>query len=282
MERISRYDEEVPQLILPITRYKDQLHLFSDDSQCGALDFIYAKHLDKNYFKQVFILLKQHFPRYKFHINKVNERSKLAQYLLKDTEQQARITEKRTCVAINFGDNIDEYYHSLSKSTRQNLRTSFNKLIKNENTYSLKLCMGKNIDNKLLKEQLKLYNMRDFERTGHKKGYFQKLRQRYSDPITIATKSMDGSYSFNLYINGILAAFMVGLETNFNALVVPRLAINSEFAPYSPGKILIYESINYLISNSEIRTLDLSRGDERYKYDMGGASHYNYSFALNF
>lgn len=43
---------------------------------------------------------------------------------------------------------------------------------------------------------------------------------------------------------------------------------------------MIGESIKYLQTNTAIRGLDLSRGDERYKLEMGGVRHYNYRFEI--
>ena len=40
------------------------------------------------------------------------------------------------------------------------------------------------------------------------------------------------------------------------------------------------QSIKYLQEHTSIRGLDLSRGDERYKLEMGGVRHYNYRFEI--
>ena len=47
-----------------------------------------------------------------------------------------------------------------------------------------------------------------------------------------------------------------------------------------PGKLMIAESIKWLQAHTQIRGLDLSRGDERYKLEMGGVCHYNYRFEI--
>ena len=73
---------------------------------------------------------------------------------------------------------------------------------------------------------------------------------------------------------------MTGFATNYNEIVFPYVAIDSTFATYSPGKLMIGESIKYLQKNTTIRGLDLSRGDERYKVEMGGVRHYNYRFEI--
>ena len=46
------------------------------------------------------------------------------------------------------------------------------------------------------------------------------------------------------------------------------------------GKVMINESIKYLQNHKLNLSLDLSRGDERYKFEMGGTKHYNYRISL--
>lgn len=83
--------------------------------------------------------------------------------------------------------------------------------------------------------------------------------------------------TITLDIDGTLAAFMSGLVKD-NVFVVPRLSINNEYRRYSPGIILINEAIKYFISDTKITILDLSQGQESYKYNMGGKEHYTYEF----
>lgn len=82
-----------------------------------------------------------------------------------------------------------------------------------------------------------------------------------------------------LYIDGQLAAFLSGM-TDGVRLVVPRLSINDEYRRYSPGAMLISEAIKMLASQSTIRVLDLSKGEEPYKYQLGGRIHKAYSCRL--
>ena len=72
-------------------------------------------------------------------------------------------------------------------------------------------------------------------------------------------------------------AYMAGLYSETQkAYYVPRLCINDQYAKYSPGIILINETVKSLLSNQTHR-LDLMLGDEPYKTAMGGVLTYNYS-----
>lgn len=73
---------------------------------------------------------------------------------------------------------------------------------------------------------------------------------------------------------------MSGLTSLSGEYIIPRLAINDKYKSYSPGILLINETIKFLISNNKIHTLDLSQGEEEYKYKMGGVKHYSYNFII--
>ena len=57
---------------------------------------------------------------------------------------------------------------------------------------------------------------------------------------------------------------------------IPRLAIDSEYSFYSPGYLMVCETLKWLMINSDIQTLDLMRGGEKYKLDLGGQKYITY------
>ena len=64
---------------------------------------------------------------------------------------------------------------------------------------------------------------------------------------------------------------MSGFKTHDGQIVsIPRLAIDTSFGFYSPGYVLLTEVIRYIAAHPMLQELDLSRGDEKYKFDMGG------------
>ena len=110
--------------------------------------------------------------------------------------------------------------------------------------------------------------------------FFPYLKHRYFSALVWAMEALDSHYTFCLFLNHKPAAFMTGFETNYNEIVFPYVAIDSTFGSYAPGKLMIAESIKWLQEHTQIRGLDLSRGDERYKREMGGICHYNYRFEI--
>ena len=76
-------------------------------------------------------------------------------------------------------------------------------------------------------------------------------------------------------VDGRIAGFMEGyINERKKSLEVPRLAIDDAFSFYSPGMLLLNESVKWLIENSDVRIIDLCRGTEKYKIDMGGVVYH--------
>lgn len=56
------------------------------------------------------------------------------------------------------------------------------------------------------------------------------------------------------------------------SIEINRVAIVHEYKFYSPGILLFHEFIKNHISKG-LRVVDLTVGDEKYKYDLGGKTH---------
>ena len=56
---------------------------------------------------------------------------------------------------------------------------------------------------------------------------------------------------------------------------------NNVFAKYSPGVLALYAYVLNLIECKEILLLDFTRGDEKYKYSLGGVNHYIHDVSFN-
>lgn len=77
-----------------------------------------------------------------------------------------------------------------------------------------------------------------------------------------------------LRLGGRIAASLEGYA-NFHrgALEVPRVSMDDAFAAYGPGRLLVAECLKWMLSATGLSTLDLCRGGERYKYDLGGTCY---------
>ena len=85
----------------------------------------------------------------------------------------------------------------------------------------------------------------------------------------------------NFLIDGEVAAFMFGYINQRNhSLEIPKLAINEKFGFYSPGMLLVDNTVKYLANNTSIKNLDLCRGTEQYKLKMGGKIYPTYKYIV--
>ena len=206
----------------------------------------------------------------------VNENSKLYNLLKNENISNIKTTE---CVKISNLNNYEDYYASLSKNARQNLRTSYNRLNKNFNNPKIEIEIIKGqLDSKLIKTLKTLYLKR---RTTKNKGFISKIKcfmKRFLyEPISKTCGTVSTGFTSILKINGEIASFMQGVYSKHNDVIIPRLVLNDKFAWYSAGMILINETIKKLIDEN-ITCLDLAIGNENYKFVMGGQINLNYKF----
>ncbi len=285
------YDDQQPMkalIIFPLYKKKNSLFIFGDNiSGAGNLDFVYDKNITDEQLLEAFKELANKFKGKSLKLYKVNEISRLYDFF---HEYQDELCEyyhlkaemDRVCVKVIFSNDYEEYFKNLSNNAKSNLRKAYNKCEKANVDIKLEIVQGVLKDKQLLSDLLKIYTKRESERKKRKHHYLPFLKHRYFSALAWAMQALDSHYTFCLFLNGSPVAFMTGFATNFNEIVFPIVAIDSAYSQYAPGKLMISESIKYLQAHTEIRALDLSRGDERYKLEMGGTKHYNYQYILEF
>lgn len=201
---------------------------------------------------------------------KIDERSPLSSF----APQNRHVISN---AEIHFGNDFDEYFKLLSKSVRQNIRTAYNRLTSDGCSVEIKVYEG---GKKLpISDIIDLYCQRHEDKYAVKTGFMKKCFLKTHSFATQLYLHSPNAMTFVLYINGKMAAFMSGLSGN-GRLIVPRLSIEDRFKRYSPGMLLVIETIKYLISSSDIRVLDLSQGQEQYKYNLGAIEHLGFGFKL--
>ena len=90
------------------------------------------------------------------------------------------------------------------------------------------------------------------------------------------------SHFMTAYINDELAAFFnYAFDVNHSEILLMAVGTNEKFVRYSPGVLLIYEYITSQIESKKIRTLDFTRGNEPYKYHLGGSNHLIHSLEFS-
>lgn len=265
------------QVICPIMKIGANAYIAGDLCATGYLDFIYPREIKKEDFDKVFQLLGQKLKGKTFWINKINQSSQMNAWL----KENAECVDKQVCVNIRLPENITDYYNSLSKSVRQNYRTCKNRM-KRENLKWDVVLFGEP-DASTFEKMMDVYIQRESEREKKQISFVQELIQKYCNPVSIYSRKAQKAFTAVLYIEGNVAGFLSGIVTeDEQTIVIPRLAISSKYAVYSPGTVLIYETIDRLIKTSSVRNFDLSRGNEKYKFVMGGKEHLNYNYKICF
>lgn len=169
----------------------------------------------------------------------------------------------------------DDYIGSLSKSVRQNIRTAYNRLNRDAHKLKLNICFGNDNKDRFPEKGLQLYLKGQKARYNHF-GISYWIHFKY---IHYLSRTMNESYSFHasIMIDDNMAAMMQGYyDENRREIQIPRLAIDSEYSFYSPGYLMICETIKWLTKNTDIQALDLMRGGEKYKLDLGGQKYITY------
>lgn len=254
-------------------------HIFSGEIDtlgnvgfCDITDFLYSKELNAAERKECVMLLRDYIGR-SFNLSRLNENSQTLTYL----QDHVRLKSKCDCVNIHFDQDYDNHIVKMSKSVKQNLRTAYNRLNKNGCIYDFKFFIGA--------EQIPPSIKKDTKRI-----YFKRQKECYSRGMSMVAKMIHlfavkylrhdnhslyentNSANASLYINGKIAAFWAGVVNKHgDRVVIPRLAIDDEYRFYSPGYILLSETMKHLDANrGGVRNVDLCRGTEKYKIDLGG------------
>lgn len=204
--------------------------------------------------------------------------------LLRLSQEAAVNAKDSDCVKIDFQGGVDELIKGLSKSVRQNIRTAYNRMKRDEIEFELVIYdisnpIGADSWNRLMGVYLdRLFAKYKKSRLGPIYKYTHSLKYRYVKHDTKSLRHLPNSFHAVLMTNGDIMSFLSAFMSHGkNELMVPRLCINDKYSFYSPGYILLVETLHYLETNGACRVMDLCRGSEKYKMDMGGQIYYTAS-----
>lgn len=256
------FDEGVPVCIAPLVidvTPKRCVRLLGHGTNAGYLDFIYK---DSKYVEEMYRYICEYYCTYEQEFIFVKESSPLYSLMFS--------SEVFNNYAIQI-ESFDDYFAGLSKSTRQNIRTAYNRMQKDGLTYEIRVFEGGSSAIKdVLVELNEIYHKRKAMWLGGTTQFtpWMKTIVLKRDIINKSARKDPNTKTVCLYINDKPVAYFIGL-TYGNGICVPRLAIDTEYGRYSPGIILIME----YLKQENIGTgyvFDLCRGDEKYKSSLKG------------
>lgn len=267
--------------ILPIAVDKKRKKVI-DFSLGAPIDYydVLSSTNDGKFLRACIMKLQEMYAGYEIVLNKINENSSLYPVLCRE-----EVVEIEPCVKIEFSSDVyDDYYQSLSKHQRQNLRTGYNKLqreglIWHLERYDKKHPMPKND----WKKCLAMYEDRCRMKNKKGNGIMQRIaewKNRQINLINILVRRWNRAETFLLYLKGEPVAYMSGMyNEQHDTYYVPRLSCSNQYLKYDAGILMLNESIKILLAEG-VRTVDLTRGNEPYKYAMGGVEHQNFAYNL--
>lgn len=274
--RITRDDEVI--MIAPLAkRYTLKGCYYTSFGATATIafqDFIYADNISMEDMNKCLELLKQ----------------KCGKILFYNVPQDSKLYNALTIIRYPFKENInitipshgsyDDYYGGLDKHARQNMRTAYNRMKTDEMNWSFEVIQGEELNSEVKKELMNVYLCRRKSRYRATSALHEWFIRHYHFN-TIALSRLSNAYYAILRINGKVAAFLAGYtNTSGKYILVPRLAINNEYQRYSPGVVLISETMKVLKTKIHVDELDLSKGNDKYKLTMGGGIYYTYNFEL--
>lgn len=272
-------DNQNTVMIIPLYGRGGQYYLLGDLLMTGHLDFIYEQGISNEEFAQVFTLLRSELKGTKLFLNKISQRSKLNDYLA----LHYPALQKNICVNINFGTDYEAYIGSLSSNTRRRINNMYNRIKREIPSWELEVMMRTPVPRSLEDGILRLYTQKFFDKNHVRADWFLRTSWRYTNPITMSTMRMEDNFNSILRMNGGLVAVLCGYVDNDECTIIsPRGAMDRTYSRYNPGTVVILETIKWLTRNTKVTNLDLSRGNEEYKYALGGKEHYNYSYEIDF
>lgn len=270
-------DQEKNECIIPVLVNKKE-KILANYSHFGPIDYydIITSNPNEVFLKSCLKSLFDNYPEYQVLFENVNEHSILFN-LLDGCEKTVA-----PCVRIEFNSlDYDEYFGSLSKHQRQNIRTAYNKLKKANLNFSVVKYDAKNIiPSDVEKKCKKIYEARCAMKNGQRQGVLARIaaaKERHTNLINLMVRKT-GSAVFVFFVESEPAAYLVCFYDEHRPIVyVPRLTVNVDYMKYDAGILLLNESIKCLLDEG-IAVVDLTRGDEPYKYAMGGVTVNNYTF----
>lgn len=259
------------------------IYLLGSGSYSDYLNAIYKGTVEPDMFGSVLSQIRNDFIGYEIHMDDIRQDTQFLFYLINSTNT---FTEN-VAVQVTKRDTLDEYNKELSKSVRQNLRTAKNRM--NRDGVSYELTVLERTDDKSLIDKLRdIHIERVLEKNMQdRNGFFLRLELKYriykethNNIISNSMKSMEESRIVIVKLNGNISGYLYGLVDK-RAIRILQNCVRSEYKFYSPMFCGAFDYIvQTLYEKDEIDIVDFTRGDEKYKYNLGGEEVKLYSFML--
>lgn len=278
------YVDGTPKAIAPLLvknkNSKREVFLRGHFTGAGNLDFVFLNDFTFEKFELFVREINKSLGCPVWMIDRISEKSITYSYWKNISEIYKGKATKEICVEIPCDVTYDDWYKNLSKSTKQNIRTSYNRLKTDGKNVRYKAFFNQRIPSNLFKDIMVVASKRAIEYDGRNQKWLWRLYYplKCIDPVIKYLRRNENCFFSAVWIDGFLAASLIGIPSNDGRMIIPRLSYSSDFQRYSPGGILVNETMKELCTLSKYNSFDLSRGEEKYKYTYGGIEHYIWDF----
>lgn len=265
------------------------IYMIGQWSFTDYLNFIY-NDFDEECAKAVIAELKKNYPRLSVHFNFVKESNAFDRFLKENYPESG--TGQTICVQTLPHDSFEDYYHSLSKHTRQNIRTGINR----EKNSGIDIHIEKfnTISKQNAEEFFSIYvsrsknkNTVNLRKDGFKNSIFKFYNKKYNNNLKAGLKkfnyltySMENnpqSCLIGIFSGPKKIGFIYCLRENNGDLRNSIVCFDEIYGFYTPGITSFYRYFKDYVYSANERTavtIDMTRGTEKYKYALGGTEHY--------
>lgn len=260
------------------------------DYQC----FIY-REFDKDVFEELIAAFRNKYRVRKITLNFLRQSTQMAVYL--NGREKSRKLFETICVQTLPHDSFEEFHRTMTKYSRQNIRKAFNR--ENKTEMEIHIEEHGRISQKDADEFFSIYlersgvkNELNLKEDGLKKTLIKYTNKRYNtrlkdglnrfNYITYNMVNNPDSYMIGIYNNTRKIGFIYGITEGkiWRNIIV---CFDEEYKYYTPGRTAYFRyfrDILYADGKGTDVTVDMSRGTERHKYELGGTEHYLDSFEL--
>lgn len=261
------------------------IYILGNGSYSDYLNLIYL-HFNPDAFEKLYENIKTDYPGDSLYITDVREDTSFSRYLL---EKGLSPEKEKISVAVRRKESLDDYNLLLSRQTKQNLRTSLNRMNRDEIAYRYEV-LGKITNNELIDRLIDIHTSRlisklsgNAEKDGKSFSAIRKWVLKYKEKKNIIRYSMselDNSCLVAVYLNDIIAGYLYGLRDR-QSIRIMQNCFDETYRFYSPLFRAAYDFIiDKQYENEIIPEIDFTRGTEDYKYRLGGEETKLYHFVL--
>ena len=217
--------------------------------------------------------VKEKYKVSKFFFSEMKQNIKSFQYFI--SKYNVKHEELVTCVALKLPNTTTDYRSLLSKNARQNIRTAFNRLKKDG--IEIRIVFD---DLSVNREKCKYIRDQRFVKKIENISKLRLFKYRMMSRLTYHFKSYipfmdyDKGHFLTVYHKEELCSFFYYLKDEVHRQILFIAAgVNMRYSRYSPGILSLNAFVNNQIDYSEIDIIDFTRGNESYKYAVGGVSN---------